>query len=1395
MGVATLVAALSLSAEEFQQNELRLQQLTPERIASVEAKLRIKLPPDQRRHPSEPLPRLLDAADREVFDRSRGMIRVDGHCDDEGFAGKTGEALVEHIRSAPYECVNRLFQDAPGSIRFAAFCAQNMIDVATAVVPLATGYDATNASNLTELFVFLRAGFFVAFYEPDDLDWSGHTEAIGRAAAAALDAFVDNRHFFDETGEHADVLSEAVFLMDAAEQQARYLPTAKSWLRRWGPHLGDSNFDAVIFGYQFLLFRGHQRQAFRDATATDIELMHLLRDLALEDWMLDTSVEYLAGNAGQELSRFLAYRDAPVYPEAQAGVKRILDRYDSIGEGRSVWVATIGAILRYDDCAKYDICGVDQEVEAATLNVEHACSDSVLIRSQALPREQLVHACALLERQELEFHNLMRTGGMPVADDYNARLEIVVFQDSANYETYSNLFFGNNTNNGGIYLEGDPGDPSNTARFIAYVATWLEDEPIWNLEHEQVHYLDGRYDLYGSFSDLRVDSHKTVWWLEGLAEYISIGNANATAVEVGRDGALSLGKVFAVTYADHPRFVYRWSYLAVRFLFERHRDEVDVFLNHFRAGDYDAYLAYLDRTFATAYQGEWESWLAEVAVTVAGTPGLVGLPRALTVGEETSTSYEVALATPPSGDVTVEVGAPENLSVDRTALTFSTADWNQAQTVVVTAAADDNALDDALVLTHAAFGGGYDSARALVRVTVLDNAPAVSFANARVSAREGGSVTLTVRVGKTLDEPATIGYVIGADDDPATSDADSDDHDGADGAVTIAAGASEATFEIGIHDDSDIDAARETFVVSIEPSAFRKFKPGIVGATVVIEEGVCDRSPAIRDALRDSLDCAEVTDVDLADVYHLDLSGRLNGEPRAGDLSGLTGLADIRLNANRLTRLPRGLFSDLASLRVLDLSNNELAYLPDDIFAGLSDLKRLYLLNNPGTPFTLTPRWLRTDVGDAGAPESATIVATVAEGAPSAMEMGISASNGRLSADSVLIPAGATRSAPVSVERIGAGATRVAFEGAPAVPGHRCGTHAGEGFSCFEGIDTAAGETLVLFANLPPPVRVPEALRGADVAAIDLDGLFGVAPGEARMYAAESGDPALATVRIDGDLLIVAANDDDVWGDVTITVTLTRSDGSTRTWAFTVAIRPRAASEASVNLFPAAFRGKREGFVRVVNHSDKAGEVEILAVDDTGEFRPAVNLALGARAAAHFNSNDLEQGNAGKGLSGGIGAGVGDWRLQITSDLNVEVLSYIRAEDGFLTAMHDAVRFAGNRAVVPVFNPGSNANQRSLLRLVNPGTETADIAIVGIDDNGDSPGGEVQFSLRPGGVRTFGSAELETGGAGFRGSLGDGRGKWRLVVTSNHRIVAMNVLESPAGHLTNLSTSPGRHRP
>ena len=70
------------------------------------------------------------------------------------------------------------------------------------------------------------------------------------------------------------------------------------------------------------------------------------------------------------------------------------------------------------------------------------------------------------------------------------------------------------------------------------------------------------------------------------------------------------------------------------------------------------------------------------------------------------------------------------------------------------------------------------------------------------------------------------------------------------------------------------------------------------------------------------------------------------------------------------------------------------------------------------------------------------------------------------------------------------------------------------------------------------------------------------------------------------------------------------------------------------------------------------GEVAIVAVDDEGVRSGPVRLTMRPRRAAHFNSADLEGGNAAKGLDGGVGVGAGDWRLEVASELELMVLSY-----------------------------------------------------------------------------------------------------------------------------------------
>ena len=212
-----------------------------------------------------------------------------------------------------------------------------------------------------------------------------------------------------------------------------------------------------------------------------------------------------------------------------------------------------------------------------------------------------------------------------------------------------------------------------------------------------------------------------------------------------------------------------------------------------------------------------------------------------------------------------------------------------------------------------------------------------------------------------------------------------------------------------------------------------------------------------------------------------------------------------------------------------------------------------------------------------------------------------------------------------------------------------------------------------------------------------------------------------------------------------------------------------------------------QGFVRVVNPGP-ARLVHIEARDRMGGSYAPVTLTVGNGRTTHFNSDDLEDGNVQKGLSRGIGAGTGDWRLKLWSE-EISVFTYMRTSDGFLTSLHDVVQPTPEGYWVPIFNPGSNLDQVSILRLINDGPDIAMVEITGLDDSGRSAGDVVRLSLEPGESRSLTAQELETGES-LQGAFGDGDGKWRLTVTSDKPIVVASLMESPTGHLTNLSTVP-----
>ena len=240
------------------------------------------------------------------------------------------------------------------------------------------------------------------------------------------------------------------------------------------------------------------------------------------------------------------------------------------------------------------------------------------------------------------------------------------------------------------------------------------------------------------------------------------------------------------------------------------------------------------------------------------------------------------------------------------------------------------------------------------------------------------------------------------------------------------------------------------------------------------------------------------------------------------------------------------------------------------------------------------------------------------------------------------------------------------------------------------------------------------------------------------------------------------------------------------------------AENHSIPLFVGASGGgDPQGVLRLVNGADEAATVAIHAIDDAGTRVGPATLTLDALAAADFSATELQSGNAARGLPTGLGSLSGEVRLSIDTDLPVVPSAYVRNADGTLSAMNATVLEAispgrdAYRYDVPVFHPASNATLPSRLRLINPGDAAARVTIAARDDTGAAAtGGTVELTLPAAGARTLSSQQLEAGDAAvLTGRLGAGVGNWRLSVTSDRAIQAVNVTVDSGGEWRNLSTT------
>ena len=458
----------------------------------------------------------------------------------------------------------------------------------------------------------------------------------------------------------------------------------------------------------------------------------------------------------------------------------------------------------------------------------------------------------------------------------------------------------------------------------------------------------------------------------------------------------------------------------------------------------------------------------------------------------------------------------------------------------------------------------------------------LSFASSSASVPEGG----VLRLGLTLSRPAagalSVSWAAGPDWDPTTADADVADLSALRGTVGFAAGGTEAFIEVAVLDDSDIEPAREYLRVELgAPPVGADWVLGRSSVLLEVEEGVCDRTAAVRDALRGTRECRAPAPSELSRRGYLglhrsgveslrpkDLLGlsglrvlHLHGNLLAGLpeglLSGLGSLERLRLDGNRLAELPGGLLSGAPALELLDLGGNRLYVLPAGLFAGAAKLSELNLAGNPGAPFSLAVHLIRTDA-EPWAPGSARVEARVAEGAPFPLSSPLTAEGAELSAEAAAVPAGALAGPPFQVAPTGPSAVLLSLAADPPMPPDICGDVQDGLYPCFRGLAPQAGPPLLLFKPAPgvtdaPPM--PALSANGDRATLPLAELFAPSgEGDRLSYAAESDRPDLLGARIVGEALVLDANEDGAEGTAVVTVRATDADGPSASLSFAVTV-------------------------------------------------------------------------------------------------------------------------------------------------------------------------------------------------------------------------------------------------
>ncbi|WP_017188214.1 M9 family metallopeptidase [Vibrio harveyi] len=520
--------------------------------------------------------------------------------------------LASAVSAADYHCYSSWFS-APADSLNDIYTEASLSRIQTVLNQEITRYrgDAEQARKLENLGEFVRAAYYVRY----NAQQPNFSQALSQRFAQSINAFLANPHALDQGREQVGAMKSLTLMVDNVRQLPLTMDAQLTALRHFNRETAKDTQWVAGLNNLFRAMAGHaSKDDFYRYMASHTQHIDTLAAFARDNaWALDTDASFLVYNAIRETGRLLASPDKVTKEKALRVMQQVMVQNPLGSKHDKLWLAAVEMMSYYapEGLNGLDLDQAKHDLAARVLPNRHECDSPAIIRSQDLTQAQAIEACDVLSAKEADFHQVANTGNQPVADDHNERVEVAVFANNGSYVDYSSFLFGNTTDNGGQYLEGNPSEAGNVARFVAYRYANGDELSILNLEHEYTHYLDARFNQYGSFSDNLAHGY-VVWWLEGFAEYMHYKQGYDAAIGLIDNGKMSLSDVFATTYSHDSSRIYRWGYLAVRFMLEEHPQEVDTLLALSRTGEFKQWAQQV-QILGQQYNGEFDRWLDSVA--------------------------------------------------------------------------------------------------------------------------------------------------------------------------------------------------------------------------------------------------------------------------------------------------------------------------------------------------------------------------------------------------------------------------------------------------------------------------------------------------------------------------------------------------------------------------------------------------------------------------------------------------------------------------------------------------------------------------------------------------------------------------------------------------------------